>query len=184
MNDRPEPPTRPGSLLRDYDRSLPIALLRARAATAAKFKRHTDALGLSQPQWRVIRALAGGEPLDVRTLADRCALLQPSVSRLLKSLEDRALIATVAAGDGRRRMLTLTDRGRLVFDRAAVVSEAVYLDLEAAYGRDELETLVRMLARLRAVAEALPDLPRVMPDLPPLPEDFQPDAPDPRPDPD
>ena len=175
-HDRPPPAQAPepaGPLrLRDYENSLPIALLRARAATAAKFRRHTDAVGLSQPQWRVIRALAAGVPLDVRTLADRCALLQPSVSRLLKSLQDRGLIETVESGDARRRMLALTPRGRQVFDHVAVVSEAVYRDLEDAYGKDELARLSAMLRRLREVAESLPDLPRVMPDLPPLPDDL------------
>jgi homoprotocatechuate degradation regulator HpaR len=175
MADQPDPNASlaaPVATLRDFEQSLPIALLRARAATAAKFKRHTDALGLTQPQWRVIRALAAGEPLDVRRLADRCALLQPSVSRLLKSLEDRGLIRTLDVGDARRRVLALTPRGQAVFDRVAVVSEAVYRDLEAAYGREDLAHLVAMLRRLREVAEALPDLPRVMPDLPPLPPDF------------
>lgn len=178
MTDQPYPvgaqgqPAQMTSVLRGFDSSLPIALLRARAATAHKFKRHTDALGLTQPQWRVVRALAPGVPLDVRTLADRCALLQPSVSRLLKSLEERGFIQTLPGEDARRRLLTLTDRGRTVFNVAAVISEAVYRDIEAAYGREELDLLVRMLTRLREVAESLPDLPHEMPPLPPLPPDF------------
>ena len=151
--------------MRGFESSLPIALLRARQATAHKFKPHTDAAGLTQPQWRVIRALAAGEPLDVATLATRCVLMQPSVSRLLKGLQDRGLIETVAGSDARRRMLALTGEGQRLFDRIALISEAVYRDIEAVYGRDELKQLVTMLQRLREVAEGLPDLPRVMPDL-------------------
>lgn len=152
--------------MRGFESSLPIALLRARQATAHKFKPHTDAAGLTQPQWRVIRALAAGEPLDVATLATRCVLMQPSVSRLLKGLQDRGLIETVAGSDARRRMLALTGEGQRLFDRIALISEAVYRDIEAVYGRDELKQLVTMLQRLREVAEGLPDLPRVMPELP------------------
>ncbi len=152
--------------MRGFESSLPIALLRARQATAHKFKPHTDAVGLTQPQWRVIRALAVGEALDVATLSTRCALMQPSVSRLLKGLQDSGLIQTVASSDARRRLLTLTSKGQTLFDRIAVISEAVYRDIEAVYGRDELNRLVDMLVRLREVAESLPDLPRVMPDLP------------------
>ena len=44
--------------LRGFERSLPIALLRAREATMRLFKPHVDAAGLTLPQWRVIRALA------------------------------------------------------------------------------------------------------------------------------
>lgn len=159
------------STMRGFESSLPIALLRARQATAHKFKPHTDAAGLSQPQWRVIRALAGGEPLDVATLAARCVLMQPSVSRLLKGLEERGLVETVAGADARRRVLALTAAGQRLFDRIAMISEAVYRDIEAVYGREDLARLVEMLVRLREVAEALPDLPREMPaNLPELPE--------------
>lgn len=154
------------SSIRGFESALPIALLRARQATAHKFKPHTDAVGLTQPQWRVIRALAAGEPLNVATLAERCVLMQPSVSRLIKGLEDRGLVAVVADRDARRRVMVLTAEGQRLFDRIAVISEAVYRDIEAVYGREELERLIAMLVRLREVAEALPDLPRVMPDLP------------------
>lgn len=152
--------------MRGFESSLPIALLRARQATAHKFKRHTDAVGLTQPQWRVIRALAAGTPLDVATLASRCVLMQPSVSRLLKGLQERGLIETVAGPDARRRLLALTEEGQRMFDHIAVISEAVYRDIEEVYGRDELKRLVEMLVRLREVAETLPDLPRIMPEVP------------------
>lgn len=155
----------PFSTMRGFESSLPIALLRARQATAHKFKPHTDAAGLTQPQWRVIRALAAGEALDVATLAARCVLMQPSVSRLLKGLQDRGIIETVAGTDARRRLLRLTDEGQRLFDRIAVISEAVYRDIEAVYGREDLARLVEMLVRLREVAESLPDLPHEMPEL-------------------
>jgi DNA-binding MarR family transcriptional regulator len=103
--------------------------------------------------------------MDVATLAKRCVLMQPSVSRLLNGLQERRLIETVAGPDARRRVLTLTAEGRRLFDRIAVISEAVYRDIEEVYGREELAQLVEMLVRLREVAEGLPDLPRVMPDL-------------------
>lgn len=151
--------------IRGFESALPIALLRARQATAHKFKRHIDAEGLTQPQWRVIRALAAAAPLDIATLASRCVLMQPSVSRLVKGLEQRNLVETIESVDARRRLLRLTEAGRALFDRVAVISEAVYRDIEAVYGREELSRLVEMLLRLRDVAESLPDLPREMPDL-------------------
>ncbi|QYZ69349.1 MarR family transcriptional regulator [Neotabrizicola shimadae] len=163
MSDTPGSPPQ----LRGFEASLPIALLRARHATAHKFKRHTDAEGLTQPQWRVLRALAAGEPLDVSTISDRCVLMQPSVSRLLKGLVERGLIENVEGTDARRRLLALTPKGRALFERVAMISEAVYRDIESVYGREDLQRLVEMLVRLREVAESLPDLPRVMPDLPP-----------------
>lgn len=174
MTDSPvSPPGIDRAFLRDYDSAVPIALLRARIATQAKFKPHTDAVGLTPPQWRVIRALSAGVPLDVRTLADRCALMQPSVSRLLKTLEDRGMIVRVNGTDARRRLLTITPKGQQIFNRIAIITEAVYRDLEEAYGTEDLARLATMLRRLREVAESLPALPRVMPDnLPPVPDDL------------
>ena len=79
MTTSGEQPTNeaPKRKMRSFDSALPLSLLRARAATAQKFKVHTDAVGLTQPQWQVIRALGDGEALDVGTIAARCALHQP-----------------------------------------------------------------------------------------------------------
>lgn len=154
-------------VVRGFESALPLSLVRARAATAAKFRGHINAEGLSLPQWRVLRALGEGEPLDVSTIARRCALLQPSVSRLLKPLQGRGLVAPLHDGeDTRRRRVTLTTKGQEMFMRIGVISEAVYRDIEAAYGREDLTLLVSMLHRLREVVEAMPDLPLTMPELP------------------
>lgn len=145
--------------LRGFESALPIALLRARAASAHKFKPHTDVEGLSQPQWRVMRALAPGEALETHVIAERCALLPPSVSRIVRALSKRGLIAEVATTDRRRRSFEMTAAGSEIFDRVAIVSEAVYLDIERAYGREELIRLIGMLERLTDICGDLPDLP-------------------------
>ena len=73
-----------------YDDSLTIALLRAREAVTAQFRDHVAAGGMTLTQWRVIRALAGGTELDTTTLAHRCVILAPSLTRIIKTLEGRA----------------------------------------------------------------------------------------------
>ena len=147
------------SRIRSFESALPIALLRARAATASKFKPHTDAQGLSLQQWRVLRALGGGEMLDSKTIAYRCALLPPSVSRIARSLQDRGLIAPGDAPDYRTRPLQLTEAGRAIFDTVAQVSEAVYRDIETAFGRERLAHLLNELGALTTLCESLPPLP-------------------------
>jgi DNA-binding MarR family transcriptional regulator len=49
------------------------------------------------------------------------------------------LLKTIKDQDARRRLLTLTESGQQVFDHITVISEAVYRDIEAVYGREELE---------------------------------------------
>lgn len=143
--------------IRQIEAALPIALLRARIATSHRFKPFTDEVGLSQPQWRVLRALAAGAPLDSRALADRCVLMPPSVSRIMRDLEKRGLIAPAKSSDRRHKLWRITAAGRQIFDVVAVKSEAVYREIEAAFGKKELDDLVDSLNRLVKVCDALPD---------------------------
>ncbi len=144
-------------VIRRIEAALPVALLRARIATSHRFKPFTDKMGLSQPQWRVLRALAAGSPLDAGTLAGRCVLMPPSVSRIMRDLEKRGLVAPVESTNRRNRLWQITPVGREIFVTVAVRAEAVYSEIEAAYGKRDLRNLVEQLNRLVEVCDALPD---------------------------
>lgn len=143
--------------MRRIDSALPIALLRARISTSHRFKPFTDEIGLSQPQWRVIRALAGGNPLDARALAKLCVLMPPSVSRIVKELEKRELVAMHPSNDRRHKLWKITPSGLQLFHNCAVKAETVYQKIEAAFGKEELNTLVIQLNRLSEICGNLPD---------------------------
>ena len=139
--------------LRGYERSLPIALLRAREATMRMFKPHVDAAGITLPQWRVIRALAEGGAHDAAELAEKCAVLPPSLSRILAGLEERGLLARDKGDDdGRRLVINLTADGRALFREIAPKSEAEYRRLEDAFGAERLAKLLSELNSLRDAA--------------------------------
>ena len=146
-----------GKKLRGYEKSLPIALLRAREATMRRFKPHVDAHGLTIQQWRVIRALADSGPLDSKTLAARCVIMPPSLTRIFRALEARGLIRAEAAEDARRHVVALTEEGRALHDRMAGASEAIYAGIEAAFGAEKMAALLALLVELREVAEAMPE---------------------------
>lgn len=120
-----------------------------------RFKPHVDAHGLTLPQWRVIRALADAGPLDQAALADRCAILPPSLSRIFRALTARGLIEPAPAEDGRRRPIRLTAAGRALYADMAGASEAIYRELEAAFGAERMTLLLDLLADLRRTAERL-----------------------------
>lgn len=136
-----------------YDDSLTIALLRARETVTAQFRDHVGAAGLTLPQWRVIRALAVGTPLDTTTLAERCVILAPSLSRIIKTLSDRGLIEQVPSRDKRQRVVRLSKDGETLFTDMWAESKSRYAAIEAAFGQDELRDLVKTLNRLRTVLE-------------------------------
>lgn len=142
--------------LRSYQRALPISLLRARESTIRKFRRHLDEHDMTLQQWRVIRALADEPGLDSKTLSDRCVILTPSLTRIFRALSARGLIRAIGAEDARRRCYDLTPEGQRLYDTVSVRSEQIYEEIEAAFGRDNMAELLRLLDLLRATTDKLP----------------------------
>lgn len=139
-------------LPRDTQRSLPIALLRAREAIMARFRPVLAAQDVTEQQWRVIRALAEGGALDAGQLAERACVLAPSLTRIIKALEERGLIARDRDfDDGRRLLLSLTPAGIEVIRAVTPSSRAVYAEIEALYGRERLDRLLELLGELAAL---------------------------------
>lgn len=140
-----------------YERSLTVALLRAREVTMRRFKRFADAHKLTLPQWRVLRALADGEPLDAGTLCQRCVILPPSLTRILRALAARGLIEQVPCTDARRHRVAVTPAGQALFHTLVVQSEGARREIDEAFGEERMQLLLDMLNELRQVTEALPD---------------------------
>jgi homoprotocatechuate degradation regulator HpaR len=135
--------------LRSFDRSLPMSLLRAREAVMKKFIPSLQEHGLSTQQWRSIRALIQEDGLEISTLANRCHLLLPSMSRIIQNLEARDLIkrASVKA-DQRRNAIFLTDAGRELFKAIEPKSAERYEFITQQFGEEKLEQLYELLQDL------------------------------------
>ncbi len=141
-------------MLKSLDRALPIALLHAREATLKPFRHELDQIGLTVQQWRVIRVLAEGKPCCATELAERCVLMPPSLSRILKNLTERGLIERVKDADGRRRRVKISPAGERKYQEMSVKSAKIYESLEGRFGEEKMETLLDLLTELREVAEA------------------------------
>jgi homoprotocatechuate degradation regulator HpaR len=134
---------------RDTRRALPIALLRAREAVMARFRPILQARDVTEQQWRVIRVLAEESPLDASEVANRACVLAPSLTRIIKALEERLLISRERdAGDGRRISLAIAPAGVAMIRDVTPEIQAVYAELEDAYGRDRIEHLLDILGEL------------------------------------
>jgi homoprotocatechuate degradation regulator HpaR len=141
--------------MRPFSASLPMALLLARESTMRRFRPLLADHGLTEQQWRVLRALSASDhPIEVTVLADRTALLAPSITRIVARLVDDGLIHRNAVpSDARRSVLELTAKGRRLVARIAPKSEATYADIEAAFGTERLATLLTELHELAAIIE-------------------------------
>lgn len=135
--------------MRQFDRSLPMALLKAREAVMRKFSPALKEHDLSPQQWRVIRVLVEEDELDASEIAERCALLMPSLSRILQNLHRRGLVERrTATDDQRRSMVSITPRGRQLFEALSPVNEARYAHITEKFGYGKLELLYELLNEL------------------------------------
>jgi homoprotocatechuate degradation regulator HpaR len=135
--------------MREFSRSLPMSLLRAREAVMRQFRPSLRQHGLTEQQWRILRALTSVESIEVTELAHVAFLLGPSLSRILRDLEARDLIERkVAKADLRRAMVSITAKGLKLIEAVAPTSETIYAEITKRYGARKLSELQDMLGAL------------------------------------
>jgi homoprotocatechuate degradation regulator HpaR len=142
--------------MREFSRSLPMSLLRAREAVMRQFRPSLRQHGLTEQQWRILRALAAIEAIEVTELARTAFLLGPSLSRILRDLEARRLIERkTAKTDLRRGVVSISEKGLRLIEVVAPSSEAIYAAITRRYGAKKLAELQEMLGALEASLSGL-----------------------------
>lgn len=132
--------------MRPFARSLPMQLLRAREAVMQEFRPHLRRRGLTEQQWRIVRALSGAEAMEINELGGICAIHPASLSRMLPVLEEAGTIERRSdRHDQRRTLVSLTARGRGLFEKIAPESEQIYADIERRIGPAKLRALYELL---------------------------------------
>jgi homoprotocatechuate degradation regulator HpaR len=135
--------------MRDFSRSLPMSLLRARESVMRQFRPSLRNHGLTEQQWRILRALAAIDAIEVTELARTAFLLGPSLSRILRDLEARQLIERrTDPADQRRSVVSISAKGLKLMAAVAPTSEAIYAAITKRYGARKLAELQEMLAAL------------------------------------
>jgi homoprotocatechuate degradation regulator HpaR len=133
-------------------RSLAIGLLRAREAVMSHFRPILADHDVTEQQWRVIRVLSEAGTLDATEVADKAFILAPSLTRMIKSLEERGFITKHKdKADGRRVLLKLAPPGRAIIDEVMPDSRRVYAEIDARFGADRVGELLDMLDELAAL---------------------------------
>ena len=135
--------------LRHFERSLPMALMRARESIMSQFRPVLAEHDLTEQQWRVLRALsANSGPCSVGRIAEQTFLLGPSLSRMLTSMSERGLVTRRAhPDDARRSEIAISTAGRALVDEIAPRSEAVYQRISDALSGPDLDVLYELLER-------------------------------------
>ena len=135
--------------LRNFSRSLPMVLLRARETVMERFRPNLRAHNLTDQQWRILRALFDHGKKDLGELSNMCCILKPSITRIIRSMEERSLLKrSVDTCDQRRTIVSITTIGRDLISIVGPNSEAIYHDIASALGANELEDLYSKLDTL------------------------------------
>ena len=138
-----------GARLRGFSMSLPMALLRARESVMQHFRAMLRSFGITEQQWRVLRALASKRTVEFSELVEMTFLLAPSMSRILKELESRKLIVRRTTDEDLRKInVSITAAGLRLIEKVAPHSEFIYAQISSRYGLKKLATLQAMLKDL------------------------------------
>ncbi|KAA1174235.1 MarR family transcriptional regulator [Marinobacter salinexigens] len=112
-------------------------------------------LGVTQARWSTMVYLEkGGEGLTQRELACLMAIENPTLVRLLDSLEQQGLIERRPCPDDRRaRRLFLTPAGREFMDDLSARAEALRDELLVGVSDEDIECAVKVFEKIMANAQ-------------------------------
>ncbi|WP_415919498.1 homoprotocatechuate degradation operon regulator HpaR [Tateyamaria sp. SN6-1] len=131
------------------NRSLPIALIRAREGVMSPIRDMLSETGITEQQWRVLRVLAEFGRMDTKTLADRSSLLFPSLTRIAATLRDKGLVTqTRDDKDRRRQFIEITASGQRIIDDHSPEAAKIVAGFKETLGAEDYETLLDLLTRL------------------------------------
>lgn len=105
---------------------------------------------LTPTQWAALAKLLDVGPCSQNLLGRLTAMDSATIKGVIDRLTKRGLTETRPdPEDGRRLLVVLTEKGRTAAQRAAPIAQAISEETLAPLTRQERETLIRLLKRLR-----------------------------------
>jgi homoprotocatechuate degradation regulator HpaR len=130
-------------------RNLPLLLLQAREQVITRFRPILNAHGITEQQWRIVRALIDTGPLEPREIGDLCRISSPSLAGVLSRMEELGYIKRKRLDHDQRRLrVSLTPRSRTLGATMAPQIEATYREIEAVIGTEFSARFYRALDEL------------------------------------
>jgi homoprotocatechuate degradation regulator HpaR len=140
-------------------RNLPLLLLQAREQVIARFRPILNEHGITEQQWRIVRALIDTGPLEPREIGELCRISSPSLAGVLSRMEELGYIKRKRLDHDQRRLLvSLTARSRKLSAAMAPQIEATYRGIETLIGTEFSSSFYRALDELiGALSAQAPD---------------------------
>ncbi len=139
----------------DFEHSLPILLLRAREACMARFRPILGQHGITEQQWRVIRALAEENGQELAELAEITLILRPSMTGIIDRLErDELVVRKKDSQDGRKTCIWLTRKAKRLYEKIMPEVATEYSQLQEQFSEKNWDDLYTSLFQLIKMSES------------------------------
>lgn len=136
-------------------RNLPQLFLKAREELLCHFRPIITHFGLTEQQWRILRALAEMEQMEPREICETCHILSPSMTGVLSRMEEMDLITRERMAEDQRRVLVrMTPKSeKLVAELGPLIVEQ-YKIIEQAFGAELIQQLYAVMDKVIAAERA------------------------------
>lgn len=126
-----------------------MMLLRARETVMSRFRPFVSARGITEQQWRALRALEDFGELSAAGLAAECSILAPSMTRILRKLSEQELVTVRKSRQDQRELkVRISPKGQRLVDEIGPQIEKQYVLLREQLGAERLNALYRELKHL------------------------------------
>jgi DNA-binding MarR family transcriptional regulator len=126
-------------------------------AVSHSFARSVEAEGVTVAEWVFLRMLYDVEGIAPSQLAERMGMTKGAISKLAERLVDKELVSRDAKADGQRgQTLMLKPAARQLVPRLAALADqndTMFFGALSPEERDELERLLRLIARERGLSD-------------------------------
>lgn len=126
-------------------------------AVSQRFARSVEAEGVTVAEWVFLRMLYDVEGIAPSQLAERMGMTKGAISKLADRLVDKELVSRDAKADGQRgQTLMLKPAARQLVPRLAALADqndTMFFGALSPEERDELERLLRLIARERGLSD-------------------------------
>ena len=135
--------------LLETNKSLTIALLRAREALMLSFRPMLAKHNFTEQQWRVLRVLGEKGPCDAGKLASEACILAPSLSRIINTLIDNQYIEKqLDTHDKRKIILNISSNGIDILEKIKPEYLTILKSIQRKYGEEKISNLLKLLSEI------------------------------------
>ncbi len=138
--------------MRKYEDSLPLQILKARDSIMSYFRPLLQKYGITEQQWRIMRALYDSDEMEPKQISLKCCILGPSLTGVVNRLEKNGyIVRRRPAEDQRRTLISMTPEARDFFGKLSPEIDEAYVKMRKKFSPeliDQIHSLCRKIEEI------------------------------------